>query len=131
MADSKDRRQFIEDLHGKYDGVYAISRTFYSEAVWPSPTVFLTSQMTGRIDDGLLSHFPDSLKYICHNGAGYDQIDIDACSRRGFLLFENCLMVGIKVANTPSVVTDATADVGIFLLIGALRNFSNGIFQLR
>jgi glyoxylate reductase len=38
---------------------------------------------------------------------------------------------GIKVSNTPGVVVAATANVGIFLLIGALRNFNHGIFELR
>ena len=35
------------------------------------------------------------------------------------------------MSNTPGVVVPATADVGIFLLIGALRNFNHGIFELR
>ena len=34
------------------------------------------SKMTGPFDQDLLSHFPDSVKFICHNGAGYDQIDV-------------------------------------------------------
>jgi lactate dehydrogenase-like 2-hydroxyacid dehydrogenase len=38
---------------------------------------------------------------------------------------------GIKVSNTPGAVVAATADTGIFLLIGALRNFNHGIFELR
>jgi len=41
------------------------------------------------------------------------------------------LILGIKVANTPGVVACATADVGIFLLLGALRNFNPGILELR
>jgi len=53
---------------------------------------------------------PQSLKYICHNGAGYDNIDIAACSQRN-----------ISVSSTPVAVNNATADVGIFLMIGALR----------
>jgi lactate dehydrogenase-like 2-hydroxyacid dehydrogenase len=40
-------------------------------------------------------------------------------------------MAGIKVSNTPGVVAGATADVGIFLLLGALRNFNRGILELR
>ena len=33
VADSVDRQEFIKDLHGKYKGVIAISRTFPSTAV--------------------------------------------------------------------------------------------------
>jgi glyoxylate reductase len=39
--------------------------------------------MTGFIDDELASHYPGSLKYICHNGAGYDQVNVLACTKRG------------------------------------------------
>ncbi len=91
--------------------------------------------MTGPIDQELISHYPDSLKFICHNGAGYDQIDDVACAKRGPLsddsYYCSLLMAGIKVSNTPGVVAGATADVGIFLLLGALRNFNRGILELR
>jgi len=43
----------------------------------------------------------------------------------------NALSPGIKVSNTPGAVVASTADVGIFLLIGAIRNFNHGIFELR
>ena len=46
-------------------------------------------------------------------------------------LLENELISGIKVSNTPGAVVAATADVGIFLLIGAIRNFNHGIMELR
>lgn len=35
------------------------------------------------------------------------------------------------MSNTPSAVDDATADMGIFLLLGALRNLSVGMASLR
>jgi D-3-phosphoglycerate dehydrogenase len=41
------------------------------------------------------------------------------------------LISGIKVSNTPGAVVASTADVGIFLLIGAIRNFNHGLMQLR
>jgi glyoxylate reductase len=86
--------------------------------------------MTGLIDEELVSHYPKSLKFICHNGAGYDQVDAEACARKG-RLFSDGLISGIKVSNTPGAVVASTADVGIFLLIGAIRNFNHGIMQLR
>ena len=55
-------------------------------------------------------------------GAGYDQLDIDACSARN---------PPILVSNTPTAVDDATADVNMFLIIGALRNFNTGMHALR
>lgn len=40
-------------------------------------------QMTGRFDLELVSVLPASLKFIAHNGAGYDSIDATACAARG------------------------------------------------
>lgn len=53
-------------------------------------------------------------------GAGYDAIDVSACTARG-----------ISVSNTPTAVDDATADTGMFLLLGALRNFNASMVALR
>jgi glyoxylate reductase len=53
-------------------------------------------------------------------GAGYDQIDVAACTARG-----------IRVSNTPTAVDDATADINIWLMIGALRNLSVSMTALR
>jgi glyoxylate reductase len=76
--------------------------------------------ITGKIDAELLDALPRSVRFICHNGAGYDQVDIQACTDRG-----------IRVSNTPTAVDDATADMGIFLLLGALRNLAVGMAALR
>jgi lactate dehydrogenase-like 2-hydroxyacid dehydrogenase len=37
----------------------------------------------------------------------------------------------VRVSNVPTAVDDATADVNMFLIIGALRNFNAGILALR
>lgn len=58
----------------------------------------------------MIAVLPQALRYICHNGAGYDNVDIAACSQKN-----------IAVSSTPVAVNNATADVGIFLMIGALR----------
>ena len=54
------------------------------------------------------------------SGAGYDQVDVHACTERG-----------IKVSNTPTAVDDATADNNMFLILGALRGFNSSMFALR
>ncbi|RGP67484.1 d-3-phosphoglycerate dehydrogenase [Fusarium longipes] len=106
---STDRASFIEESKsGAFDGIKAIYRTnkTYSTA--------------GMFDAELLDSLPKTLGFICHNGAGYDQIHVPECTSRG-----------IRVSNTPTAVDDATADITIFLLIGALRNLSSSIFTLR
>jgi len=70
-----------------------------------------SNKITGNFNEELLDALPKTLKYICHNGAGYDNIDIAACTKRG-----------ISVSSTPVAVNDATADVALFLMLGALRN---------
>lgn len=49
-------------------------------------------------------------------------IDVHACTARN---------PPIRVSNVPTAVDDATADVNIFLILGALRNFSGGMHSLR
>ncbi|KAK2591363.1 hypothetical protein QQS21_010939 [Conoideocrella luteorostrata] len=96
---SGNREEFIRDCdNGKYDNVVAISRTYDSV------------QLTGRFDAELVSRLPTSVKFISHNGAGYDQIDVQACTDRK-----------ISVSNTPKAVDAATANTAIFLMLGALR----------
>lgn len=81
---------------------------------------FESVQTTGRVDEELVAALPASLRFICHNGAGYDQIDVPACTARG-----------IRVGNVRTAVDDATADTGIFLMLGALRNLAPAVASLR
>lgn len=60
-----------------------------------------------------------SVRHIYHNGAGYDQIDVEACRKRN-----------IVVTYAPDPVTAATADLTIFLLLGALRQLNAGIMAI-
>ncbi|KAK0666456.1 putative 2-hydroxyacid dehydrogenase [Cercophora samala] len=106
---STNRADFIQEaFSGAFDGCVAAYRTFDS------------FEVTGKVDGELLQALPDSLRFLCHNGAGYDQVDVQACTARG-----------VRVSNTPTAVDDATADLGIFLLLGALRNVAVGMASLR
>ena len=103
------REDFISKCkNGDFKDVYALYRSNDS------------NKITGNFNDELLSSLPSSVKYICHNGAGYDNIDIPACTKRG-----------IKVSSTPVAVNDATADVALFLLLGALRNITQSFQAVR
>ncbi|WVQ85769.1 hypothetical protein IAT38_007936 [Cryptococcus sp. DSM 104549] len=108
---STSREEFLEDLKTKYPDVTGIYRHFKaSESI----------RVTGRFDEELVSRLPKSLKFIAHNGAGYDQIDIPSCSSHS-----------IQVSNVPTAVDGATADTAMFLLLGALRNFSRALAHAR
>ncbi|KAG5342596.1 hypothetical protein C0989_012101 [Termitomyces sp. Mn162] len=69
-----------------------------------------------EIIDGLSA----SVKWIAHNGAGYDSVDVYACIERG-----------IYLSNTPGAVDDATATTALYLLISTLRQFSLSERSLR
>lgn len=109
VPESTDRASFLaEATSGAFDGCLVAYRTFESVST------------TGRVDAELLAALPASLRFVCHNGAGYDQVDVPACSARG-----------IRVSNVPTAVDDATADTAIFLMLGALRNFPLSMHNLR
>jgi len=60
------------------------------------------------------------LKFLAHNGAGYDQCNIADCTK-----------TGIRVSNVPTAVDAATADTALFLMLGALRGFNLPLTNLR
>ena len=62
-----------------------------------------------RVDEALLAKAP-KLKVVVQASVGYDNIDIDACTRRG-----------IPVGNTPGVLVDATADLAFGLILCSAR----------
>ncbi|KAF2002917.1 glyoxylate reductase [Amniculicola lignicola CBS 123094] len=106
---AQTRAEFLDECrNGRLDGVFVIYRTFASVGI------------TGRFDDELVNVLPDTVKFICHNGAGYDQIDVYVCTARG-----------IRVSNVPTAVNDATADINMFLILGALRGFNPSMMSLR
>lgn len=57
---------------------------------------------------------------IANYGVGFDHIDIDACRK-----------IGLPVTNTPGVLTDATADLAVTLMLMAARRAGEGERELR
>ncbi|KAL7422960.1 hypothetical protein Q5752_002258 [Cryptotrichosporon argae] len=105
---SGSREEFFADLKGKYADIVAIYRHNDSASA------------VGFFDKDLIEHLPSSVKYICHNGAGYDQIDVAAATARG-----------IEVSHTPQAVDSATATVAAYLAISALRQFHRAEVNVR
>jgi lactate dehydrogenase-like 2-hydroxyacid dehydrogenase len=64
--------------------------------------------------DAGCSPVPSSVRVIATLSAGFDHIDLAAAAARG-----------IKVTNTPGVVTDATGDIVMLLLLAARHIVSN------
>ena len=68
-----------------------------------------------RVGEAELAGLP-SLRVVANYGVGYDNIDLAAAARRG-----------VVVTNTPDVLTDATADLALALLLAAARRMREGL----
>jgi len=78
-------------------------------------TSALVSLLSDRIDAELLDAAGPQLRVVANFAVGYDNIDVAECRRRG-----------IVVANTPDVLTDATADHAFALLLAVARRLREG-----
>lgn len=72
-----------------------------------------------RIDAELLAAAP-SVKVIATGSVGFNHVDLAACGARG-----------VKVSNTPDVLTEATADMAWALLMAAARRVCESEHWLR
>lgn len=98
----------------------------FSVDVWPQrlpPTpqelaervqgcVGILTLLSDRIDAAVMDAAGESLRVISNFAVGYNNIDVAEAQRRG-----------IRVGNTPDVLTDATADIAVGLLLAAARHF--------
>jgi glyoxylate reductase len=73
------------------------------------------SLLTERVDAQLMDAAGPQLKVISNFAVGFNNIDVDEATRRG-----------IRVGNTPDVLTEATADMAFALLISAARRIVEG-----
>ncbi len=70
----------------------------------------LLAAPTDKCHEDFISALPDSVKILATFSVGYDHIDIAAAEK-----------ARLVVTNTPDVLTDATADIAILLMLGAAR----------
>jgi lactate dehydrogenase-like 2-hydroxyacid dehydrogenase len=68
----------------------------------------------------IIAKLPESVRILATFSVGYDHIDVAAAQARG-----------ITVANTPDVLTGATADITMLLILGAARRASEGEALMR
>jgi len=80
----------------------------------------ILSTLADRIDASLMDAAGPSLKVVSNFAVGVNNVDVAEATRRG-----------IRVCNTPDVLTDATADLGFALLLAAARKFSDAERALR
>lgn len=93
-----DRVYTADELVALADGALAIV---------PCHTEALTAEVIERL--------PDSVRAICSFSVGVDHIDLEAAKARG-----------IVVTNTPDVLSDATAEIAVLVMLGAARRAYEG-----
>ena len=76
----------------------------------------ILSSLTDKLDEGTINKLPESVKILSNFAVGFGNINIEAAKKRN-----------ITVTNTPEVLTDATAEIGILLILGACRRVAEGI----
>lgn len=73
-----------------------------------------------RLDAAAIAALPDAVRIVATFSVGTDHIDLNAAKARGLI-----------VTNTPDVLTDATADIALLLMLGAARRASEGERMIR
>ncbi|HEY7693234.1 MAG TPA: D-glycerate dehydrogenase [Gaiellaceae bacterium] len=95
------------------------------DSVWPPAREELLGRVAGRdglmlmltdrVDDELLDAAGPQLRIVADYAVGIDNVDVDACQRRG-----------VVVSNTPDVLTEATAELTIAIMLALLRRVAEG-----
>ena len=75
---------------------------------------------TENLGGDVIARLPASVKAICCFSVGYDHVDLDAAKARG-----------ITVTNTPDVLSEATAEIAMLLMLGAARRGYEAQQQIR
>ena len=91
----------------------AISRTELLQMVAGADAI--VSLLTEKIDAELLAAAGPQLKSVSNVAVGYNNIDVPACQEAGVL-----------VTNTPGVLTEATADIAMALILMSTRRLGEG-----
>lgn len=88
----------VDELHGAIKGAHAV-------------VAFLTT----RIDETFLDAAGPQLRVVANVAVGFNNIDVAACARRGVI-----------ATNTPGVLTEATADIAMALILMSTRRLAEG-----
>mgnify|MGYP006217677611 CR=1 FL=1 len=76
----------------------------------------ILTSLTEKIDADFINNLPEKIKIISNFAVGFGNIDIVAARKKNII-----------VTNTPDVLTDATAEIAMLILLGAARRAKEGI----
>lgn len=95
-----------------YERDELLSRAEGADAIMPCHTE--------RFDADVFARLPNSVKIIANFSVGYDHVDTDAAAK-----------AGVVITNTPDVLSDATAEIVMLLILGAARRAGEGEHLVR
>jgi len=95
-----------------YSADELIEMSATADAILPCHTEKLTADVIARL--------PANVRAIANFSVGYDHVDIEAAKAKGLI-----------VTNTPDVLSAATAEIAILLMLGAARRASEGERMVR
>jgi glyoxylate reductase len=98
-AGAMPRDRLLEEIAGKFGAV---------------------TLLTDQVDDEFLDAAGEQLVIVANYAVGFDNIDVEACTRRG-----------VMASNTPDVLTETTADLAWTLMMAAARRVPEGDRFLR
>ena len=80
----------------------------------------IISTITEVLDEEVIFKLSRNIKIISNFGVGFSNINIEAAKKRNII-----------VTNTPDVLTEATAEIAILIILGAARRATEGIEYAR
>ena len=104
---ARDYESRFNDSDRLYDSRELLALAEGADAILPCHTEHLSESVIGAL--------PGSVRVIANMSVGVDHVDLQAAKNRG-----------IVVTNTPDVLSDATAEIVMLLLLGAARRASEG-----
>jgi glyoxylate reductase len=96
----------------------ALARAELHDAVRGADAI--VTMLHDGVDDAFLAAAGEQLRVVANVAVGYDNVDLDAARRHG-----------VTITNTPGVLTDATADLAIALMLAITRRIGEGERRIR
>ena len=113
IKDSEDKAsKTFEPIFNTNDELYSQSKVIEMSLGCDG----ILSSLTEKLDKETIDKLPDTIKIISNFAVGFGNIDLIAAKKRGII-----------VTNTPDVLSDATAEIGVLLILGACRRAAEGI----
>ena len=116
-------RKLIKDCEDKASKIFDAKLNSNDELYSQKKLIELSSgfdgiltSLTDKMDADTINALPETIKIISNFAVGFGNIDLEAAKKRN-----------IAVTNTPDVLTDATAEIGMLLILGACRRAAEGI----